>query len=53
MNKIFNTASIKLWAATALTTVLYWVLFLCANTNSCTIVYQPKAPENLDKFKAF
>ena len=53
MNKTINLASLKLWIATAVSTLLYSVLFLCANTNSCTLVYQPKAPASLEKFKAF
>ena len=53
MNKTINLASLKLWIATAASTLLYWVLFLCANTNSCTLVYQPEAPKNLENYKAF
>ena len=26
------------------------VLFIAANSNSCAMVYQPKAPANLSKF---
>lgn len=53
MNKTINLASLKLWMATAASTLLYWVLLLCANTNSSIIIYQPKAPKNLEKFKLF
>lgn len=30
--------------------ILSGILFLCANTNSCLMVHQPKAPKGLDKF---
>lgn len=26
------------------------VMLICANTNSCLMIYQPKAPEALSKF---
>lgn len=26
------------------------VLFICANSNSCILVHQPKAPENLSRY---
>ena len=29
------------------------VLFVCANTNSCLMVYQPKAPEALSRYSKF
>lgn len=29
---------------------LYAVLFICANTNSCCMVYQPEAPAGLERF---
>ena len=53
MKKFLNLASAKFWAATTLATILNWVLFLCANTNSCCLVYQPSAPKALDKYKKF
>lgn len=27
------------------------VLFVCANTNSCCMVYQPETPAGLDRFQ--
>lgn len=30
--------------------VLCAVLFICANTNSCCMVYQPQTPVELDRF---
>lgn len=30
--------------------VLGVVLFMCANTTSCTMVYQPETPAGLEKF---
>lgn len=29
------------------------VLFVCANSNSCFMVYQPKAPEALSRYSKF
>ena len=26
------------------------VLFICANTNSCCLIYQPQTPEGLERF---
>ncbi len=47
MKKIsINTSKI----ATLLSTILCAVLFVCANTNSCVMVHQPKAPEGLERF---
>lgn len=51
MNKTLNFKSLKMLLATAVSTLLYWVLFLCANTNSSALIYQPKAPTSLNKFK--
>ena len=31
-------------------TALCAVLFICANTNSCCMVYQPQAPVGLERF---
>ena len=30
--------------------VLNAILFVCANTNSCWMVYQPEAPKSLERF---
>lgn len=32
------------------TYVLSVVLFICANTNSCCMVYQPKTPDGLENY---
>lgn len=36
--------------ATALSSILCAVLFVCANTNSCIMIHQPKAPAELARF---
>lgn len=36
--------------AIVVTYVLSVVLFVCANTNSCCMVYQPEVPEGLEHF---
>lgn len=36
--------------ATATVEVLSLVLFVCANTTSSSMIYQPKAPEKLKDF---
>lgn len=36
--------------AKILSTALCAVLFVCANTNSCAMIYQPEAPTSLDQF---
>ena len=44
MSKVYNK-----FAAAAIC-VLTAVLFVCANTNSCCMVYQPEIPEGLEHF---
>lgn len=36
--------------AAAIVPVLTAVLFVCANSNSCLMIHQPKAPEGLERF---
>ena len=36
--------------AGAVSAFLMAVLFISANTNSCIVIHQPKAPKALDKF---
>lgn len=36
--------------ATALSSILCAVLFVCANTNSCGMIHQPEAPDSLSRF---
>lgn len=49
MNK--NTESTRRsHMAKAASTALNAVLFVCANTNSCTMVHQPKAPSELSRY---
>ena len=48
-----KNANLKIRAykiATALSSILCAVLFVCANTNSCVMVHQPEAPEGLERF---
>lgn len=39
--------------AKCIAALLSAVLFLCANTNSSCMFYQPKVPEALDQFRKF
>lgn len=49
MNK--NTESThRSHMAKAASSALNAVLFVCANTNSCTMVHQPKAPSELSRY---
>lgn len=43
-------ASIARSLANVALSVLCVVLFVCANTNSCTMIHQPIAPKGLDQF---
>lgn len=40
-------------AAVLITGFLGIVAFICANTTSCCMIYQPEAPQELDKFRKF
>ncbi len=31
--------------------LLFAVLFICANTSSSTLIHEPKAPDDLERFK--
>ncbi len=37
-------------SAMLFTTLLSAVLIVCANSNSCLMIHQPKAPEALNRF---
>lgn len=37
--------------AKAMSTMLLAVLFISANTGSCHMIYEPKAPDALNRFK--
>lgn len=49
-NKI-NSKSLIHCLATAVSFVLSLVLFICANTTSSVMIYQPQEPIGLDRFK--
>lgn len=40
-------------SAMLLTALLSAVLFVCANSNSCLMIHQPKAPEGLGRYSKF
>ena len=39
------------WAAHVIMRALTLVLFLCANTNSCTLLYQEEVPAEIERFR--
>ena len=45
-----STRTTRNHIATAAKSVLDKALFVFGNTNSCAMVYQPKAPKNLSRF---
>lgn len=49
MEKIINNARLQKIAA-AIASVLCAALVVCANTNSCMMIHQPKAPADLARF---
>lgn len=51
MKKSAVAANIKRVLANITLSVLYGVLFICANTTSCTMIHQPQSPEGLDSFR--
>lgn len=40
-------------AAMLFSTLLSAVLFICANSNSCFMIHQPKAPKALSRYNRF
>lgn len=50
MKKTFARANISRKLAQAVTQMLLLVLFICANTNSCGMVYQPEMPSGVAKY---
>ena len=50
---MYNKFQVKLmpWVAKFATSFLCAVLFVCANTNSSCVFYQPETPGELEKFK--
>ncbi len=40
-------------AAMLFSTLLSAVLFICANSNSCFMIHQPKAPKALSRYSRF
>ena len=39
--------------AVLLASIVSLILFVCANTTSCGVIHQPKAPSSLEKFSKF
>lgn len=39
--------------AVGITAILGLVAFICANTTSCCMIYQPEAPRGMDKYRKF
>lgn len=50
-NKIMNQKKVIKKTATGVTAILNTILKIEANSTSCLIAFQPKAPENLSKFR--
>ena len=50
MKKMYFRNMMKGKFASILSTALCAVLFVCANTNSCFMIHQPQAPDELYKF---
>lgn len=50
MKKINLASMLYRKFAVAATCIFSAVLFVCANTNSCCMVYQPEVPEGLEHF---
>lgn len=50
MKKMYFRNMMKGKFASILSTALCAVLFVCANTNSCFMIHQPQAPDELHKF---
>ena len=50
MNKSAFSFRVSHMAAAIVTHILGIILFVCANSNSCCMVYQPKVPEGLEKY---
>lgn len=51
MTKMINIGNIKHSLAKVLSSMLCGVLIISANTTSSTLIYQPKAPDELTRFK--
>lgn len=49
MEKVINNARLQKIAA-AIASVLCAALVVCANTNSCMMIHQPKVPADLARF---
>lgn len=50
MKNVVTKSLLKGKFTTAFISVLSTVLFICANTNSTLMIYQPKAPTGLRRF---
>ena len=51
MKKMLNIGNLKHSLAMVISSMLCAVLFISANTTSSTLIYQPKAPDELARFK--
>lgn len=51
MKKVKNTPMFMRNLAKITVSALCAVLFICANTNSCCLIYQPQAPTELERFR--
>ena len=50
MKKTVSLEILKHRLAMAMATVFCAVLFVCANTNSCTMIHQPTMPKGIEMF---
>jgi cyclic lactone autoinducer peptide len=50
---MIQAKSLRQRLAILMTGLLGVVAFICANTTSCCMIYQPEAPSQLDKFRRF
>lgn len=51
MKKIVSLEIFKHKLGMIMATVFGMVLFICANTNSCTMIHQPTMPRGIETFK--
>ena len=50
MKKKLSLEVVKYRLATVMATTLCAILFVCANTNSCTMIHQPITPKGLEMY---
>ena len=51
--KKLSLATMNHLIALATSSVLCAVLFMCANTTSCTLIHQPESPTDLHRYSRF